>query len=133
MLWKIAMFTIAGSIALLGPVGATLATTGGDGRPPAAAKGEAVLARDEDADGTLLTVERDDDDDSRDGNSGLFTSGVNSNDGTNSRRTGVTRSNRDRSRGDLTKDRTKDGRGGPTRDRTKNHTNDRSCHDTRRG
>lgn len=132
MLWKIAMFTIAGSIALLGPVGATLATTGGDGRPPAAGKGEAVLARDEDADGTLITVERDDDD-SRDGNSGSFTSGVNSNDGTNSRRTGVTRSNRDRSRGDLTKDRTKDGRGGPTRDRTKNHTNDRSRHDTRRG
>ncbi|MEX2439645.1 MAG: hypothetical protein WD739_07170 [Actinomycetota bacterium] len=129
---RIATFALAGAFAVLGPTGAVLASVGQEGRT---ADTQAVLSRDEDTDAELATLERDDDDsrDSNDGNSNSFTSGVNSNDGTNSRKTGVTRSNRDRSGGDLTKDRTKDGPGGPTRDRSKGHTNDRSRHDTRRG
>jgi hypothetical protein len=57
------------------------------------------------------------------------TSGVNSNDNTNSRVTGVSR-DRDKSRGDLTKDWTRDG-GDKTRDHSANRTNDRSRNDTR--
>lgn len=53
-----------------------------------------------------------------------------SNDGTNSRKTGVSR-DKDRSRGDLTKDWTKDGNGDRTRDWSANNTNDRSRNDTR--
>lgn len=88
-------------------------------------------ARDED----LYVVSADDDDDdggTDTGNTGTSggSSGKNSNDGTNSRHTGVSR-DRDRSRGDLTKDRTKDGPGGSTRDRSRNHTNDKSRNDTR--
>ncbi|MEX2273941.1 MAG: hypothetical protein WEA10_00030 [Actinomycetota bacterium] len=127
MVWKIVMLAIAAAVAVMGPGGAVLASGGPIG---SAGTTEAVLARDEDADAELSTVERDDDDSNSNSNSA--TSGVNSNDGTNSRKTPVTRSNRDRSRGDLTKDRTKDGPGGPTRDRTKNSTNDRSRNDTRR-
>jgi hypothetical protein len=93
--------------------------------------GEGVVARDEDF-GVVLVVEDDDgddgDDDDTDGNS--FTSNVDSNDGTNSRVTSVSRGD-DLSRGDLTRDRTKDGPGTSTRDRTANHTNDRSRNDTR--
>ena len=58
------------------------------------------------------------------------TSGVNSNDNTNSRHTAVSR-DRDRSRGDKTKDWTRDG-GDKTRDHSANRTNDRSHNDTRR-
>ena len=43
---------------------------------------------------------------------------------------GVSR-DRDSSRGDLTRDRTKDGPGGSKRDWSQNHTNDRSRNDTR--
>ncbi len=59
-----------------------------------------------------------------------FTSGVDSNDGTNSRHTAVSR-DRDKSRGDKTKDWTRDG-GDRTRDHSANRTNDRSRNDTRR-
>jgi hypothetical protein len=59
-----------------------------------------------------------------------YTSGVNNNDGTNSRHTPVSR-DRDLSRGDLTKDWTRDG-GDRTRDHSKLKTNDRSRNDTRR-
>lgn len=59
-----------------------------------------------------------------------FTSGVDSNDGTGSRHTPVTM-DRDRSRGDLTKDQTRDGPGGKKRDMSRHKTNDRSRHDTR--
>ena len=52
-----------------------------------------------------------------------------SNDGTNSRKTGVSR-DRDISRGDLTRDWTRDG-GDRTRDWSRNHTNDNSRNDTR--
>ncbi|HEX6149605.1 hypothetical protein [Nocardioides sp.] len=59
-----------------------------------------------------------------------YTSGVNSNDKTNSRHTKVSR-DRDRSRGDKTRDWTRDG-GDKTRDHSANRTNDRSRNDTRR-
>jgi len=102
----------------------------------ASAKDSEDLAakREEDSIVLVAAEEDDDDDDSNDvagtdSRSG-FTSGVDSNDRTNSRHTGVSR-DRDRSRGDLTRDRTKDGPGGSKRDWSKNHTNDRSRNDTR--
>jgi hypothetical protein len=49
---------------------------------------------------------------------------------TDSRHSAVSR-DRDRSRGDLTKDRTRDGKGDATRDHSRNHTNDKSRNDTR--
>ena len=55
----------------------------------------------------------------------------NSNDHTGSRHTAVSR-DRDRSRGDKTRDWTRDGAGDRTRDRTAGHTNDKSRNDTRR-
>jgi hypothetical protein len=90
----------------------------------------------------VATVEYDDDDD--DSNTGNTSVGsrtgsntVNSNDrtgdsndGTNSRKTGVSR-DKDRSRGDLTKDWTRDGAGDRTRDWSQNRTNDKSRNDTR--
>jgi hypothetical protein len=108
-----------------------LAATVGMGLPVAAiADGdESYRAREEDV---YVLSSQDDDDDSDDtddtGNTG--TSGDDSNDGTNSRHSGVSR-DRDRSRGDLTKDRTGDGKGSWTRDRSRNHTNDKSRNDTR--
>jgi hypothetical protein len=115
MLWRIVTIVVAASFALIGPAGAVIAAE--DARDT-----RAILARVEDDDSVLAT-ELDDDDDTGGGDD--------SDDGTNSQRTGVTRSNRDRSRGDLTRDLTKDGPGGSTRDRTQNRTNDRSRHDTR--
>ena len=55
----------------------------------------------------------------------------NSNDATGSRHTAVSR-DRDRSRGDRTRDWTRDGAGDRTRDRSAGRTNDRSRNDTRR-
>ena len=55
----------------------------------------------------------------------------NSNDATGSRHTAVSR-DRDRSRGDKTRDWTRDGAGDRTRDRSAGHTNDKSRNDTRR-
>lgn len=106
------------------------AATPAEGR----ADDDLVLAREEDAAGLAVS----DDDDDRDGDgtgdgtngTNSFTSGVESNDGTNSRVTSVSLGD-DHSRGDLTRDRTKDGPGTSTRDRTADSTNDRSRHDTR--
>jgi hypothetical protein len=92
---------------------------------------EVVVSKDEDASDVLVTDDDDDDDgDGGGGDSGGFTSGVDSNDGTNSRVTSVTRGD-DLSRGDLTRDLTKDGPGASTRDQSRHQTNDRSRHDTR--
>jgi hypothetical protein len=96
----------------------------------------AAMARGSEDDGKVVLRREDDysevvaldDDDDGESNTGA-TSGVDSNDGTNSRHTSVTR-DRDRSRGDLTKDRTRDG-GDRTRDWSRHHTNDRSRNDTR--
>jgi hypothetical protein len=83
----------------------------------------------------IVAVDEDDDDatgdtDDTGKSGGTKTSGENSKDGTNSAHTGVSK-DRDRSRGDRTKDRTRDGAGGSTRDHSRNHTNDKSRNDTR--
>ena len=109
-----------------------LAGTVGMGLPAAAlaSSEEAYRAREEDVH-VVSAVDDDDDGHSDTGNTGNSgTSGQDSNDATNSRHTGVSR-DRDRSRGDLTRDRTKDGPGASTRDRSRHHTNDRSRNDTR--
>jgi hypothetical protein len=94
----------------------------------AADRDDVAYRRDDDY--SEVVVQLDDDDDGGDTNSrSRFTSGVNSNDRTGSGHSAVSR-DRDRSRGDRTRDWTRDG-GDRTRDRTGNHTNDRSRHDTR--
>jgi hypothetical protein len=94
---------------------------------------EAVTKRDDQA-VELVLVDDDDDDDSKADSRSRTTRGTGSSrsraDGTNSRYSKVSR-DRDRSRGDLTKDWTKDGPGSRTRDFSQNKTNDRSRHDTR--
>lgn len=120
---RLLTFAIVAALALFTVAGTSLADVGLDDR-------HVVLSKDEDANDVLVTDDDDGDDDDGDSRSRGFTSGVDSNDGTNSRVTSVTRGD-DRSRGDLTRDRTKDGPGGPTRDRSRHLTNDRSRHDTR--
>jgi hypothetical protein len=126
MVMRIVTLMVAGLVAFGGPTAVVLADDGARQR-----EREAFIRRDDDDDAELAVVERDDDTGDSDGDdSASFTSGVDSNDGTNSRHTAVSR-DRDRSRGDLTRDRTKDGPGGPTRDRTRNQTNDRTRNDSR--
>jgi hypothetical protein len=86
---------------------------------------QTVLKRDEDY-SELVAM---DDDDDGDSNSG-YTSGVNSNDGTGSGHTAVSRDG-ERSRGDKTRDWTRDGAGSRHRDWSGHKTNDRSRNDTR--
>lgn len=135
MLWRLLALLVAAPLVMLGPVGSAIAAGDGPG------ESSAMLTKQEDGDEPVLLDRDDDDDDDQDlyrgggddtddSDSGGFTSGQNSNDGTNSRRTGVTH-NTDRSRGDLTRDRTKDGPGGSTIDRSRHQTNDGSRHDTR--
>ena len=98
----------------------------------ALADGTSAVKRDDDSPEIVLVADQDDDD-TNDG-SGTNTRSRsrtgNSNDGTNSRHSAVSR-DRDHSRGDLTKDRTRDG-GDRTRDWSAHQTNDRSRNDTRR-
>lgn len=110
---RIMTFLVVAALTAFGLGGASLAD-------PDRSDAEIVFARDEDAGGVLAT----------DGDDGDDTTDSDSNDGTNSRNTGVSVGD-DRSRGDLTRDWTKDGPGTSTRDRTANHTNDGSRHDTR--
>jgi hypothetical protein len=105
----------------------------------ASATDDAVVSKREDQVSVLVTAD-DDDDDSNDATTDGASisretrfSGINSRvsrDATNSRVTPVSR-DRDLSRGDLTRDWTRDGGGDRTRDWTKNTTNDSSRHDTR--
>lgn len=118
---------------LAGAVGAGLLTL-----PTSAVADDSFWKREDDRADVVMSVDDDDDDDtgkdthtkntspreSRD------TAGVDSRDGTNSRVTAVSR-DRDRSRGDNTRDWTQDG-GDRTRDRSANSTNDNSRNDTRR-
>lgn len=110
---------------------------------PALADGGSAYKRDDDSGQVVTTVDRDDDgDDTNTGGGDGTNTDTNSHagtgtgdsrsraDNTNSRVTDVSR-DRDRSRGDLTKDWTKDG-GTRTRDHSANSTNDRSRNDTRR-
>lgn len=117
---RLLTFAIMAALALFTVAGTSLGDVSRDDR-------HVVLSKDEDANDVLVTDDDDGDDDSR---SRGFTSGVDSNDGTNSRVTSVTGGD-DRSRGDLTRDMTKDGPGTSTRDRSRHQTNDRSRHDTR--
>lgn len=103
---------------------------------PGAVASDDVYKRNDDAPDVVKTIDDDDDDDTfgrGDTNTNTRTGAGSrdSRDGTNSRHTGVSR-DRDRSRGDLTRDKTYDGAGGKKRDWSKNHTNDRSRNDSRR-
>ena len=88
-----------------------------------------VMRREDDATEVVMVTGGDDDDDDGDDTS-RFTSGHDSNDRTGSGHTAVSR-DRDRSRGDKTRDRTKDGPGASKRDWSGGHTNDRSRNDSR--
>jgi hypothetical protein len=123
-----------GTLGIAGAV--TLGVIGMTGSVTSAADRDAYVKREETAT-SLVLVADDDDDDSNDGSDtgwSKTTIGTGSSrsraDGTNSRYTKVSR-DRDHSRGDKTKDWTRDG-GDRTRDLTPNLTNDRSRHDTRR-
>jgi len=129
MAGRIATMMLAGAIVTLGPIGAAIASHDGSARD------EIMTKKEQDGDEVATRADDDDDRERGDTDTGSdtnssFSSGVNSNDGTNSRKTGVSR-NRDRSRGDLTRDRTKDGPGTSKRDWSKHQTNDRSKNDTR--
>jgi hypothetical protein len=121
MIGRIVTFALVAALATLGLTGGATATE--------SSRDDVILARDEDAPDALI-AQGDDGDDSDDDDSDSATSGVDSNDRTNSRHSAVSRGD-DRSRGDLTRDRTKDGPGAATRDRTAGSTNDRSRNDTR--
>jgi hypothetical protein len=104
----------------------SVATIFGFGLAVAAVNSGALAAndlgkRDEAAPELVLVADDDDDGDDDTGNS---------RDRTNSRTSAVSRDG-ERSRGDLTGDRTRDGAGGPKRDWSDNRTNDRSRHDSR--
>jgi hypothetical protein len=131
ILLPLGTMTVAGAVALglLGTPGATAA----DGRD------DAVYVKREEKVGSLVLADDDNEDDDTNSNSrtrskaSKSTRGTGSSrsraDGTNSRYTKVSR-DRDRSRGDKTRDWTRDG-GDRTRDLTPNLTNDRSRNDTR--
>ena len=126
MIARLSIWVLAASV-IIGLAGGVLAAPAKDSEELAAKREEDSIV--------LVAAEEDDEDDDSNGLTGTNsrsgnTSGVNSNDRTNSRHTGVSR-DRDRSRGDLTRDRTKDGLGGSKRDWSQNHTNDRSRNDTR--
>ncbi|MGZ5418350.1 MAG: hypothetical protein ACXWDI_14345 [Nocardioides sp.] len=124
-------------LSTLGLAGAvTLGVVGMTGATAAAADQDAYVKREDNATSLVLVADDDDDDTNDDTDSGVSksTAGTGSSvsraDGTNSRYTKVSR-DRDRSRGDKTKDWTRDG-GDRTRDLTPNLTNDKSRNDTRR-
>lgn len=113
---------------------AGLVTTGLLALPVSSAFADDDVAMKRDDDGTELVAVSDDDGDGDDntntrGGDGTNSGTGNSNDGTGSGSTAVSR-DRDASRGDKTKDRTRDG-GDRTRDNSANKTNDRSRNDTR--
>ncbi len=126
-------------LSTLGLAGAvSLGVLGLTGPVTSAADGDAYVKREEQAN-SLVLVSDDDDDDSNDDTGASATGASNTTagtgssrsraDGTNSRFSAVSR-DRDLSRGDMTKDGTRDG-GDHTRDLTPNLTNDSSKNDTR--
>ena len=123
---RIAIAALALVLGGAAPVGA-LAGTDSVSEEAARREEESFILVAEDDDGDDDGTTNGGGDDTRDG----ATSGQNSNDGTNSRVTPVTR-DRDRSQGDLTRDRTRDRTDQRTRDRSRRATNDRSRNDTRR-
>ena len=119
MLGRAAMWMLA--FAILAGLPAQIALSG--------ASDEVVLKKDEFKEVVAMDGDDDDGDSNSNSRSG-YTSGVDSNDRTGSGHTGVSR-DRDRSRGDKTRDWTRDGRGDLKRDWSGGHTNDRSRNDTR--
>jgi hypothetical protein len=93
-----------------------------------AAESDAVLRRDEEAAEVMVMEDDGDDFTGNTGDSGDASG--DSNDATGSRHTGISW-DRDRSRGDLTRDWTQDGAGDGKRDWSGGHTNDSSRNDTR--
>lgn len=120
--------------ALLGV--ATLAVLGlvGMSTPVVSAAADEAAKREEDTTSIVLMADDDDDDthddDTHDDTATRSGASANTNDNTASNFTGVSR-DRDASRGDKTRDWTRDG-GDKTRDRSANQTNDKSRNDTRR-
>lgn len=116
---------------------ATLAALGliGMSTPSVAAAADEDAKREDDTTSIVLAADDDDDDDTGDDTTGDETIGTltgqsaNTNDNTASNFTGVSR-DRDLSRGDNTRDWTRDG-GDLTRDWSANQTNDQSLNDTR--
>lgn len=96
----------------------------------AADSGEAAFTKRDDDVTELVLVDDDDDNDSNDNSRSRNSRSRNSNDHTRSNFTAVSR-DRDLSRGDKTRDWTRDGKGDRTRDWSQNKTNDRSRNDTR--
>lgn len=121
------------SLTVVGVAG--LVTTGLLALPVASAFAEDDLAlkRDDDAPDVVLVADEDDDDTNDESMSTSETTGdsISATDHTDSRQTAVSR-DRDLSRGDLTRDWTRDGDGELKRDWSANKTNDRSRNDTRR-
>ena len=130
-----------GTIGIAGAVTAGLLAL----QTPASADEDASLRKDDSPD-VVMAVDDEDDEETngRDGNTRTRTNGQtrtnggdtntgnsrSTRDNTNSRFSAVSR-DRDLSRGDMTRDWTRDG-GDRTRDRSANQTNDRSRNDTRR-
>ena len=129
-----------GSLGLAGAVAVGMVAATGSlssaADPAVPGTDQAVVKREDQVAELVLVSDDDDDDSADDSRSGVSktTVGTGSSrsraDGTNSRYTAMSR-DRDRSRGDKTKDWTRDG-GDRTRDLTPNLTNDKSLNDTRR-
>jgi hypothetical protein len=93
-------------------------------------RSETILRREEDAAEVMVAEDDGDDFTGNTGNTGGNSGTGDSNDATGSGHTSVSR-DRDRSRGDKTRDWTKDGSGDRKRDWSGGHTNDNSRNDTR--
>jgi hypothetical protein len=117
--------------ALLGVAGLTAVGLVAMSSPVTTAAADEAAKREDDAPALVLVAD-DDDDDTNDDTRTRSRTGASrdTNDHTRSNFTGVSR-DRDHSRGDKTRDWTRDG-GDRTRDWSANKTNDRSRNDTRR-
>src|SRR5688572_24622010 len=117
--------------ALLGVAGAVV--IGLIGLQSPAVSADEALKREDDAVELVLVADDDDDDTNDDGDDDGDTNSRSreTNDNTNSRFSAVSR-DRDVSRGDMTRDWTRDGAGDNKRDWSAGSTNDRSRNDTRR-
>ncbi|MPZ59966.1 MAG: hypothetical protein GEU93_01465 [Propionibacteriales bacterium] len=112
--------------ALAGVFGLGLLVTGLTATTTTAGADDKVYAKRDDEVTEVELVSDDDDDD----DSNSWSRSRRSRDNTNSRHTPVSR-DRDLSRGDLTRDWTRDGKGDRKRDWSRFHTKDRSRNDTR--
>ena len=114
---------------LLGVAGLTAFGLVAMATPVVSATPDEAAKRDDDAPSLVLVADDDDDDTNDDDTRSRTGASANTHDNTRSNFTGVSR-DRDASRGDKTRDWTRDG-GDRTRDWSANKTNDRSRNDTR--